>query len=145
MGYTKAIPHSLTVAGVLRYTITNLPLSVKLRYVMTQFKSKTQDQGTGSLMPGYYMVNENIPQHLVGRLCQIIEMLGLREAQEKATKDTVKEQIYDAFPWDKGARVLDGNLVEVILDVMEQENKHASENMMLSGFTGSYELTKTIK
>jgi hypothetical protein len=110
-----------------------------------QFKSKTLEQRGALTAAPSYLVNSHTPEHLVGRLCQLVEMMGLRETQEKATKDTLKQIIYDAFSYENGCRTLDGELCYVIWDVIHKEEQYARENHQPSGMVGEYELIKTIK
>lgn len=43
------------------------------------------------------LVQEGMGGVLVGKLLTIIESLGLPEKQEKATKDIIRNEVYDAF------------------------------------------------
>lgn len=44
-----------------------------------------------------YAVNDNSPEYLVGRVLQIIEILGLQGKQEQSIKGLIREAIYDEF------------------------------------------------
>lgn len=76
-------------------------------------------------------------------MCQIIEMLGLRETQEKAAKDSVKNTIYDMLGHDGSAEFIDHELYSVILSVCWQERHYANKNGLLIE-QGDYLLVKTI-
>jgi hypothetical protein len=41
-----------------------------------------------------YVIQENEPAYLIGRLLTIIDSLGLKETQEKAVKDLIKNEVW---------------------------------------------------
>lgn len=102
--------------------------------------SSTQSSGIrqfGLLLP------EPLRESLVGKMCQIIEMLGLKDSQEKAAKDSVKNAIYDMLGHDGSAELIDAELYEIILSVLWQERNYSQKHGVLTG-SGDYCLTKTI-
>lgn len=46
--------------------------------------------------PGY-VIPEDMPNNMVGRLCTLIDALGLKESQEKSLKDLIKQEVYKPF------------------------------------------------
>ena len=88
-------------------------------------------------------VPENTPEFIVGRMCQLIEMLGLKEGQEKATKDSIKREIYNAFSQDQGCYYIDSELTTVIKLLKDKEEKYCYEKGMPTGMYGMYDLIKT--
>jgi len=88
-------------------------------------------------------VPESTPSFIVGRMCQIIEMLGLKEGQEKATKDSIKREIYNAFSPDQGCYYIDSELTTVIKLMKDKEEKYCYEKGTPTGTYGMYDLIKT--
>jgi hypothetical protein len=99
---------------------------------------KSQINQTGLLIP------EGVRESLIGKMCQIIEMLGLRDTQEKATKDSVRNAIYDMLGHDGSTEYIESNLYEVINSVIWQARNDARSKGELMP-DGDYCLTKTIK
>ena len=44
-----------------------------------------------------YVVNDDLPGFLIGRLFTLVEALGLKETQEKSFKDLVQNEIWNLF------------------------------------------------
>lgn len=108
-----------------------------------QFKSKSDEQSSG-IYPTNWMVPIDTSDHIVGRMCQVIEMLGLKDSQEKATKDLLRKEIYSFFSQDRGCLFIDSDLVQTIWHVEEQERRHAQKLGTLPGRKGVYTLIKDL-
>ncbi len=107
-----------------------------------QFTADSKKQ-SGNLLVSGLLVYQDVPESLVGKMCQVIEMLGLRESQERATKDTIKNLIYQTFSSDQGCRYIDRELVSVIDSVFWQARMYNEKNGCLTG-NGDYSLTMTV-
>lgn len=107
-----------------------------------KFTADSSKEGGSPRIAGR-LVYENLPESLVGQLCQVIEMLGLRDSQERATKDTIKNVIYEAFSFDRGCKYLDSELVQVIESVFWQARTYGEKNSVLVG-KADYALTMTL-
>ena len=56
------------------------------------------DQSAPGLSWGYgYVVTENVMDHLIGNVMPIIEIMGLPDKQETATKEQIKQAIRKIF------------------------------------------------
>lgn len=107
-----------------------------------KFTADSSREGSAPRMAGR-LVYENMPEILVGNICQAIEMLGLKDTQERATKDTIKNLIYENFSYDRGCRYLDHELVSVIDSVHWQSRRYAEKEGILVG-NADYCLTMTL-
>lgn len=76
-------------------------------------------------------------------MCQVIEMLGLRDTQEKATKDTVRNLIYESFLSERGCKYIEKDLMSVLETVLWKAKEHYQKNFVPIGHA-SYSLTMTI-
>jgi hypothetical protein len=108
-----------------------------------EFKVKTNGQRNGFIQNSY-LVSDSLPERFVGRLCQTIEMLGLPHKQEEAVKDAIRRELYAGFSRDMGALFIDSDLSSAIYYLYEKEQRYATEKGLPGGFTGDYELKKTI-
>lgn len=77
-----------------------------------------------------YVIPENAPQYLVGRILTIVEALGLKETQEKSLKDLIREEIYKIQRNDEGTLWLTPELNNEIHRVYQEiEAEKRSENV----------------
>lgn len=90
------------------------------------------------------LISKHIPTSLTGRLLQLIETMGLPETQEKATKDTIKNIVYDTFGHDSSSEFIDEMLYAVLLDIIWQERSYRSVNGVLENEGKKYSLTKEL-
>lgn len=44
-----------------------------------------------------YVTTQNTPNHIIGRVLTLVELLGLREEQEKSLKELVRQEVWNAF------------------------------------------------
>jgi len=110
-----------------------------------QFKSKSKsNEQSNGLINNCWLVQGHTPEHLVGRVCQAIEMLGLKDTQEKATKDILRKEIYSFFSRDYGALFVDTDLADVIHHVYEQERRYCDKQGLPPGHKGVYTLIKEL-
>lgn len=73
---------------------------------------------------GYGLVlQENVPDWLVGRVLTIIDALGLKDAQEKSCKDLLKNEIYQLNSENQGTLwippSLNDELYRIIHDILD--------------------------
>lgn len=86
------------------------------------------------------MISQRTPDYLVGRICTLIETLGLRDSQEKAVKDLAKQEIYNLLAGldrDYISPQLASVIRSVYLKALEEANK---EGVPLDNFA-DFELT----
>jgi len=76
-------------------------------------------------------------------MCTLIESLGLKDSQEKAIKDLVKNEIYQMF--DHESIYIAPELALVIRMVKHKEADEAKKEGIPAGVYGDYELTFTPK
>lgn len=91
------------------------------------------------------MVPQETPEHLVGRLCTLIETMGLKDTQEKATKDLIKQEVYKMFSQDGSAWWLEDTLYAVIYNCLVAKQESARKENLPPGLDGEYVLTFTPK
>lgn len=78
--------------------------------------------------PGF-VIQEDIPNKIVGRLCTLIDALGLKDTQEKSLKDLIRQEIYHQFggadnpdaTWIPGQL---NNEIHYVLEDIYEEIKH---------------------
>lgn len=95
---------------------------VKLSKVMKKITETSKgSNGSGSVEGGGYIFSGHMVDHLVGRVLTHIETLGLRESQEKAIKDLLKQEIWAPFNGlQSGIIYVDESLERVIRSVQYQ-------------------------
>lgn len=47
-----------------------------------------------------YVIFRDVPETIVGSILEIVEAIGLKDSQEKAVKDIIRQKIYSVF-YDK--------------------------------------------
>lgn len=111
----------------------------KAMQIKSNSKEQTLRYGSAMLLP------DRTPEGLVGRIASIIEMLGLKDTQEKSTKDTIKREIYNAFSYDQGCHYVDDALHTTLQILWGKELDEAKKHNEPSGRIGEYEIIKTIE
>jgi len=86
-----------------------------------------------------HILDEGEAEYLVGRICTIVETLGLKDTQEKAAKDLFKQEIYSVFSWTRGARFIHSTLASVIRTMLNRQSEMVQKND-LPIVSGDYEL-----
>ena len=77
-------------------------------------KKNISTENVSSLSCGYgYVVFDNVPESLVGRVLPIIEAMGLKDSQEKSVKELIRQTLYDVF-YDKEPIYIDQKFHTVI-------------------------------
>lgn len=111
-----------------------------------EIKAKSGQVGANTAMPpsdSSYLVNGYTVDHLVGRVLTLIETLGLKDSQEKAVKDLVRQEIWQPFNNDF-AQYVSGDFAAVIRDTLYQVKnyyqKNVSETIAVPGATLTYEV-----
>lgn len=99
---------------------------------MKKFTAASLGSGSsGTAIGGGYIFSGNRVDHLIGRVLTHIETLGLRESQEKAIKDLLKQEIWAPFNGlHNDLSYVDEQLETVIRNVQHQAR---SENNVLGG------------
>lgn len=65
-----------------------------------------------------YVVNAEMPDFAVGRICTLIESFGLRESQERAAKDILRQEVWSWFS-RTNSLYISPNLNNAIRDIDE--------------------------
>lgn len=102
---------------------------VKSSKVMKKITETSKgSNSSGTLMGGGYIFSGHGVDHLVGRVLTHIETLGLRESQEKAIKDLLKQEIWAPFnSMQSGLVYVEEQLENVIRSVQYQATKVNSQ------------------
>jgi hypothetical protein len=85
-----------------------------------------------------YLVDAHMVDRLIGRVLTLIETLGLRDAQEKAIKDLVKQEVWNNIHSpnlspNAGGNGVDRDLVEVIYGMHEKLRDHWNTKVPTEG------------
>lgn len=80
--------------------------------VIKSSSKELQTSGESSFMFRSYQQD-----YIVGRLCTLLESYGLRETQERAAKDIIKQEVYS---WFNNTQWVPGPLADVVSTVMYQ-------------------------
>ena len=84
-----------------------------------------------SSVPSYghgYIVQDGMPDYIVGRILTFIETLGLRESQEKSLKDLIRQDIWAQFREGFGANYINPSLNDEVHRVLREINEHELKN-----------------
>lgn len=79
-----------------------------------------------------YLVDAHMVDRLIGRVLTLIETLGLKDVQEKAIKDLVKQEVWNNIQAPNlspngGGNGVDRELVEVIYGMTQKMHEHWRE------------------
>jgi pantothenate synthetase len=81
-----------------------------------------------------FAVYESVPESLVGRVLPIIEAMGLKDSQERAVKDMIRNTIYTVF-FDENKPVrLDEGLHSFIREKYYDKKRAKKDNEALSAW-----------
>ena len=99
---------------------------------------------------GYgYVVSEDLPKYIRGRLFTLIEALGLKETQEKSLKDLVDNEIWSQFGQSWRSQWITANLHTAVRNVIDEIKKEesgkgmGSDNTLPAGHTNNYKFKIT--
>lgn len=84
-------------------------------------------------------------ERFVGRICTLLETLGLKDSQEKAVKDLARQEIYKALADGDSVVYVPGPLASVINEWSYKEHEMARSEGLPSGHDADFELTYTPK
>jgi hypothetical protein len=89
------------------------------------------------LYPDYgcgILLNDSVPDYLVGKLLTLIESFGLKESQEKAAKDLIKQTVYNEFRDNQKwiPRLVNSHLIQFIEDLNEAIKKKSPRSVPIS-------------
>ncbi len=88
---------------------------------------------------------ENTRTTLIGKVCGQIEAMGLRETQEKAVKDILRQQINEVFSMDYGSQFIDYDFYSTILEMVYEQKEVAQQENLPSIMRGRYAIRFTTK
>lgn len=90
-----------------------------------------------------FIVDEGEQDYLVGRICTIVETMGLSESQERAARDLLRQEVYKVFSYERGCRFLEERFSSVIR-TMFNRREDAMKGLppgTIRNSGGEYELT----
>lgn len=94
-----------------------------------------------------YVVQEESPNHLIGRLLTLVETCGLKETQEKSLKDLIRQEVWSQFTSERGAVYINNSLNDeiqrVIYEIQVERRKEDYHSGLPSG-EGMYNYEFTI-
>jgi len=85
-----------------------------------------------------YIVPECARTVLIGKVCAQIEVMGLKDAQEKAVKDILRQNINEVFSMDFGSTFVDYDFYSTILEMLWMQKEVAKEEGSLCVMRGDY-------
>jgi len=80
-----------------------------------------------------YLVPDNIRTALIGKVCAQIEVMGLKDTQEKAVKDILRQTINEVFSMDYGASYIGNDFYSTILEMLYKQKEVAKEEGLPCG------------
>ncbi len=87
--------------------------------------------GTAVCNYGYgYAVSQNMPDRLTGMLLGVLEALGLPEKQENATKDLIRQKVWQAF--EDAVYITDKRHTEIREAYYQQKREASAKEMPTS-------------
>lgn len=109
--------------------------------VMEKIVCRSTDHQVMALS-GYALPSSQI-DYLVGRVCTLIEAVGMGATQEKAVKDLLKKEIYNEL--QENTTYLPGPLMSVIREYRYKEDEMAMKEGLPPGHDADFELTYSPK
>ena len=85
-----------------------------------------------------YLVPENTRTTLIGKVCSQIEAMGLKETQEKAVKDILRQEINSVFSMDYGSQFIDYDFYSTILEMVYEQKEVAQQENLPIIMRGNY-------
>ncbi len=119
---------------------------VKKQHMSKVIKSSPYEKRTIGFGYGYVLSSDS-ESYMTGRLCTFIETLGLRETQEKAAKDILRQEVSSWFLGPNGALGITGNLNTAIHEIVwrvQEEYKNLNSGSALPSGDASYEIIATL-
>jgi len=110
---------------------------VKLRNVMKQEIKVTSDSARLTGGEGY-LVPDSTRTTLIGKVCAQIEVMGLKDTQEKAVKDILRQTINEVFSMDYGSSYIGYDFYSTILEMLYEQKKVAQEEGLPPDMYGTY-------
>ena len=85
-----------------------------------------------------YLVPDSTRTTLIGKVCAQIEVMGLKDTQEKAVKDILRQTINEVFSMDYGSSYIGYDFYSTILEMLYEQKKVAQEEGLPPDMYGTY-------
>jgi len=85
-----------------------------------------------------YIVPENARTSLIGKVCAQIEVMGLKDSQETAVKDILRQTINEVFSMDFGSSFIGYDFYSTIHEMLSMQKEVAQEEELPSIMRGNY-------